>query len=205
MSDGVAPTWPGSGSFAGTVNCGTSSSGAVTLNWPTATDACSGGVIRYRVCRGSLCTTNWSSDYTVDNTNSLVVSSGLASNTTYTFYVRAEDGYGNLEAGLRGPITVKTKLSFASSIAPTFAQAKGSPGGCAGCHSFTYGSIVNVASNYGNPFKIIAPGSAATSSMYQKVQNTGQCGGVMPSSPFSVSDTWKSNLTTWITEGACNN
>ncbi|MFM7144391.1 MAG: hypothetical protein ACKO2K_21005, partial [Alphaproteobacteria bacterium] len=90
-------------------------------------------------------------------------------------------------------------------IQPTFNTVQGNPGGCSGCHSWTYAGIYDKASSYGGSAKVIAPGDTSLSTMWNKVNNTGVYGGVMPPNPFSVSNTFKADLGTWIRQSACNN
>jgi hypothetical protein len=171
LSDGVGPSW-GAGSTTVVANRGTPASGSVTLDFPDATDSCSGAQgIRYRVCHAVAagdCTTTWFNDYTTPfNQSVATIAANLPTNSMRSFYIRAEDAYGN-QGPTQGPFVGTTKLSFAS-------------------------------------YRIVTPDNLGASTMYQKVMNTGATGVVMPPSPYSTTATFKTNLATWINQGACNN
>ncbi|MFM8408771.1 MAG: hypothetical protein ACKOCT_00695 [Alphaproteobacteria bacterium] len=206
-NDGAPPTWT-STTVADTManlTCGaTGSYGTVNLDWQDASDTC--GTTTYEICRTtpgleSNCTTSWTTFASAPSSASSL-SSGHAVGTSYRYYVRVRDNFGNLQSVRIGPINV---VSFSQKIQPTFNTVQGNPGGCSGCHSWTYAGIYDKASSYGGSAKVIAPGDTSLSTMWNKVNNTGVYGGVMPPNPFSVSNTFKADLGTWIRQSACNN
>lgn len=89
--DTQAPSAPGSLRSTG------ADSGSVTLAWAASTD--NTGVVSYDVYRGSALAT------TVTTTSAVVT--GLAPSTSYTFTVRARDGYDNVSAPSNA-VTAKT-------------------------------------------------------------------------------------------------
>ncbi|WIV54721.1 glycosyl hydrolase family 18 protein [Amycolatopsis nalaikhensis] len=89
--DTQAPSAPGSLRSTG------ADSGSVTLTWAASTD--NTGVVSYDVYRGSALAT------TVTTTSAVVT--GLAPSTSYTFTVRARDGYDNVSAPSNA-VTAKT-------------------------------------------------------------------------------------------------
>ncbi len=212
--DSTAPTNPAS--IFAIASCGSSSSGAVSLDWGTSTDSCAGSGIVYRVCRTtvgseSACDSSFSATYSTGTASDLAVTSGLNFSSAYKFYVRAEDGYGNQSASvLLGGGAVTTKMSFNANVQSVWNTSAstnaGAPGGCAGCHAFTHATTVNIAGSAAGcgATAIIVPNSTANSHMYRRVANISSCG-IMPPTGYYVPANFATTLATWINEGACDN
>ncbi|MFM7142743.1 MAG: hypothetical protein ACKO2K_12615, partial [Alphaproteobacteria bacterium] len=156
-NDGTPPTWTTTtvADTMANLTCGaTGSYGTVNLDWQDASDTC--GTTSYEICRTtpgleSNCTTSWTTVATAGPSAS-ALSSGQTVGTSYRYYVRVRDNFGNLQSVRIGPINV---VSFSQKILPTFNTAQGNPGGCAGCHSWTYAGIYDKASSYGGSAKVI--------------------------------------------------
>jgi len=110
------------------------------------------------------------------------------------------NGNGNNPPGTGNTCSADT-VYFGNSILPLISS------GCAisGCHDATTHKEGLVLNSYAGIMKIVSPGNASGSKLYQVINTTNQ-GDIMPPpphQPFSASD--KASIQKWINQGAKNN
>lgn len=146
---------------------------------------------------------------------SAVFVGGLQPRMQYALFVRAEDRSGNVsDVGVSS--SGATATSFSANVLP-FLQTR-----CNGCHTFTYGTLVNVGSSFTLPdatrLAQVEPGDLTKSYVYRKIVPKGSTaapfsagspntfgGTVMPSAGALLQANEIDIIGSWITQGAFDN
>ncbi len=187
------PSWTGVSVTASALNC--TYTNKLYIAWGTPSDA--SGITHYTISGINVGLVN---NYTY---------TGLAQDTSYCFTVVAYDNAGN--SSTSGTACGTTDASFASVLAPWFNST------CSGCHTgsgssacsgfayptWTWANTVNNASCFCSGDRILA-GNPGASVLYNAICTPGgACIGTMPPSGQVVSNC--AAISTWISQGACNN
>ena len=140
---------------------------------------------------------------------------GLASGTTYYWWVRARDLANNEDAN-KAEVTATTFISFKNDIQPIFTT------NCAvtGCHipgsppanlvlakGFAYSYLVGVPSQEVATYNRIQPTDFDNSYLFQKISGKAAVGSLMPppSTGTVLTTETKDKIKAWIVQGALNN
>jgi len=211
------PTFNGTPTVTAVLADSVQSSGQLAVSWSDASDDTSPpSQIFYRLCWSTSPTGCDSGSFTTmqttapGTTNATI--SGLTSDTTYSVWVRAVDGSGNMETGDH-EASAQTAVSYASNVNAQIFTAVNTTGGCNGggaCHSplWTRSNTVNVTAPSCGTFSgfLVSPSDPAHSLIYLKMAGTipSGCGARMPlGGPFS--STLVQMMLDWINQGAHDN
>ena len=189
------PSWTGVTVTASALNC--TYTNKLYIAWGTPSDA--SGITHYSISGINVGLVN---NYTY---------TGLAQDTPYCFSVVAYDNAGN--SSTSGSACATTDASFASVLAPWFNST------CSGCHTgsgssacsgfayptWTWSNTVNNASCFCSGDRILA-GNPGASVLYNAICTPGgACIGTMPPPPTGQVVNNCGAISTWISQGACNN